>query len=68
MSATNPLPVGSPWPRTLQPPNRCHGPRPFPPSPFLRHARGSLAPIPKQAYSSDPLDRSNPAPRARARP
>ena len=63
-----PLPVGSPCPRTLRPPNRCHGPLPFPPSPFLRHARGSLAPSPKQAFSSDPMSRSNPAQRARARP
>ena len=33
-----PLPVGSPWPRTRRPPNRCQGPVPYPPSPFLCHA------------------------------
>ena len=62
-----PLSVGSPWPRTLRPPNRCPGPRPVPPSPFLRHARGSLAPSPKHAFSSDHAVRDNPAPRARER-
>ena len=29
----------SPWPRNRQPPNRCQGPVPYPPSPFLCHAR-----------------------------
>ena len=42
-----PLPVGSPWPRTRRPPNRCHVPRPCPPSPFLGHASGPFAPSPK---------------------
>ena len=34
-----PLPVGSPWPRTRWPPNRCQGPVPYPPSPVLCHSR-----------------------------
>ena len=63
-----PPPVGSPWPRTLRPPNRCHGPLPFPLSPFLCHACGPFAPIPKSEISGGPVSRSNPAPRARARP
>ena len=65
---SRPLPVGSPWPRTLRPPNLCHGPLTFPPSPFLCHARGPFAPSPKSSISSGPVSRSNPAPRARARP
>ena len=66
--SARPLPVGSPWPWTRRPPNRCHAPLPCPPSPFLCHARGTFTPIPNLAFSGDLADRSNPAPRARAQP
>ena len=48
-----PLPVGSPWPQTRRPHNRCQVPVPCPPSPFLCHSRSPFAPSPKLAYSSD---------------
>ena len=48
-----PLPVGTPWPRTRWTPNRCQGPVPCPPSPFLCHARGPFAPSPKSEFSGD---------------
>ena len=48
-----PLPFGSPCPWTRWPPNRCHGPLSYPPSPFLCHARGPFAPSPKLAHSGD---------------
>ena len=67
-SSRSPSPRRFPLTRTLRPPNRCHGPLPFPTSPFLCHARGPFAPSPKSAISCGPVSRSNPAPRAWAWP
>ena len=63
-----PLPFGPPWPWPRRPPKRCQGPVPYPPPPPSYSMLVDLRTSPKSAYSSGPVGRSSPAPRARAQP